>query len=223
MTRWPCTCRCRPRPRPRPAILMLSSNNILKPADGRPVTMPTQDMIIGLFHLTSADKLDARAGAGRGPGVLLGRRGDHGLRRQASSTCGARIKIRLVDVVPPARLRAARGLEPGRRPGPELTLETTLGRALFNETLPGGLRRSSTSRSTRSASARSSTTWPSATRRSQVAATLDALKEAGFHWATRSGTTVVHRGRRRTAAARARSSRATRPRRPRSRASTSAV
>src|ERR671939_743811 len=33
-------------------ILMLSSNNILKPADGRPVTMPTQDMIIGLYHLT---------------------------------------------------------------------------------------------------------------------------------------------------------------------------
>ena len=28
-------------------ILMLSTNNILKPADGRPVTMPTQDMIIG--------------------------------------------------------------------------------------------------------------------------------------------------------------------------------
>ena len=34
-------------------ILMLSSNNILKPADGRPVTMPTQDMITGLFHLTT--------------------------------------------------------------------------------------------------------------------------------------------------------------------------
>ena len=33
-------------------ILMLSSNNILKPADGKPVTMPTQDMIIGLYHLT---------------------------------------------------------------------------------------------------------------------------------------------------------------------------
>src|SRR5690554_2835993 len=33
-------------------ILMLSSNNILKPSDGRPVTMPTQDMVIGLFHLT---------------------------------------------------------------------------------------------------------------------------------------------------------------------------
>ncbi len=34
-------------------ILMLSTNNILKPSDGRPVTMPTQDMIIGLFFLTT--------------------------------------------------------------------------------------------------------------------------------------------------------------------------
>ena len=33
-------------------ILMLSSNNILKPADGKPVTMPTQDMVIGLYYLT---------------------------------------------------------------------------------------------------------------------------------------------------------------------------
>src|SRR5205085_1755601 len=34
-------------------ILMLSTNNILKPSDGRPVTMPTQDMIIGLYFLTT--------------------------------------------------------------------------------------------------------------------------------------------------------------------------
>src|SRR5947199_8471771 len=41
-------------------MLMLASNNILSPAHGRPITMPTQDMIIGLFHLTSlADRLDA--------------------------------------------------------------------------------------------------------------------------------------------------------------------
>src|SRR5690554_6018980 len=44
-------------------ILMLSSNNILKPSDGRPVTMPTQDMIIGLFHLTGHK--DGGAGEGR--------------------------------------------------------------------------------------------------------------------------------------------------------------
>ncbi|HNV70015.1 MAG TPA: hypothetical protein PKO06_09970, partial [Candidatus Ozemobacteraceae bacterium] len=33
-------------------MLMMSSNNILKPADGLPVTHPTQDMVIGLFYLT---------------------------------------------------------------------------------------------------------------------------------------------------------------------------
>ena len=44
-------------------ILMLSSNNILKPADGKPVTMPTQDMVIGLYHLTH--QRDGGAGAGR--------------------------------------------------------------------------------------------------------------------------------------------------------------
>ncbi len=34
-------------------ILMLASNNILKPSDGRPVALPSQDMIIGLHHLTT--------------------------------------------------------------------------------------------------------------------------------------------------------------------------
>src|ERR1700684_1143828 len=33
-------------------ILMLSSNNILSPANGRPITAPTQDMVLGLFFLT---------------------------------------------------------------------------------------------------------------------------------------------------------------------------
>src|SRR6185503_2542363 len=37
-------------------ILMLSTNNILKPSDGRPVTMPTQDMIIGVYYLTIANE-----------------------------------------------------------------------------------------------------------------------------------------------------------------------
>src|SRR5881296_1670542 len=44
-------------------ILMLSSNNILSPADGRPITAPTQDMVLGLYHLTS--RRDGQAGEGR--------------------------------------------------------------------------------------------------------------------------------------------------------------
>lgn len=46
-------------------ILMLSSNNILKPADGRPVTMPTQDMVLGLFFLTTDEEERKVVGAGR--------------------------------------------------------------------------------------------------------------------------------------------------------------
>ena len=50
-------------------ILMLSTNNILKPSDGRPVTMPTQDMIIGLFFLTREMEDDelARSTGARSP------------------------------------------------------------------------------------------------------------------------------------------------------------
>ena len=67
-------------------ILMLSTNNILKPADGRPVTMPTQDMILGLYHLTARA---SRAADGAGPGVLLGGRGDHGPRPHDAAPAGA--------------------------------------------------------------------------------------------------------------------------------------
>ncbi len=48
-------------------ILMLSSNNILSPADGRPITSPTQDMVLGIFHLTAVRSEHG----GRGPGVLV--------------------------------------------------------------------------------------------------------------------------------------------------------
>src|SRR3712207_2050146 len=46
-------------------VLMLSTNNILKPSDGRPVTMPTQDMIIGLYFLTHRNEGQEYAGEGR--------------------------------------------------------------------------------------------------------------------------------------------------------------
>lgn len=51
-------------------ILMLSSNNILKPADGRPVTMPTQDMVLGLFFLTTDGELRDTKGEGRAFGSV---------------------------------------------------------------------------------------------------------------------------------------------------------
>ena len=44
-------------------VLMLSANNILSPADGRPLVTPTQDMIIGAFYLS--ESLDGEKGEGR--------------------------------------------------------------------------------------------------------------------------------------------------------------
>ena len=107
-------------------ILMLSTNNILKPADGRPVTMPTQDMIIGHYFLTM--QRDGAKGEGRAFGSVaeaLMAFDRHELSVQA------KIKLRLRDIVPPEGFELA--------PSGSLLLETTLGRALFNEALPDGL------------------------------------------------------------------------------------
>ena len=59
-------------------ILMLSTNNILSPAHGRPIATPTQDMVLGLYYLTIAIEEDAKDEDDAG--VLLGERGAAGAR-----------------------------------------------------------------------------------------------------------------------------------------------
>src|SRR5262249_37569844 len=108
-------------------ILMLSTNNILKPADGKPVTMPTQDMVIGIYSLTR-ETPDA-PGSGRAFSSLSEAQmayDRHELDLQAP------IEIRLRDVTPPPGYAVPEGWEPGQ----PLRLKTTLGRTLFNEALP---------------------------------------------------------------------------------------
>ncbi len=157
-------------------ILMLSTNNILKPADGRPVTMPTQDMIIGMYYLTMQN--DDTAGEGRlfgsvAEALMAFDRGE--LSPQA------KIKLRLTDIVPPAGFELA--------PNGTILLETTLGRALFNEALPADypyadyeVGKKQLGQIVNDLAER----YPKV----DVAHTLDALKDLGFHWATRSGVTV---------------------------------
>ncbi len=162
-------------------VLMLSSNNILKPADGRPVTMPTQDMVIGLFHLTSVVE------DGPGTGRTFGSVSEAIMAFDAKSLdLGSVVRIRLEGVVPPAGAATPDGWEQGQ----PLLVETTLGRALFNEALPTDYRfvdavvdKKQLSTIVNDLAER----YPKV----QVAATLDALKAAGFHWATRSGTTIA--------------------------------
>ena len=163
-------------------ILMLSSNNILKPSDGRPVTMPSQDMIIGLYHLTS-DRPGAvgegRVFSSQSEAIMAFDRGELDL--------NAVIKLRVDDLVPPTKgFEAPEGWEPGQT----LLFETTLGRTIFNEALPvdypfqnGVIGKKELSTIVNDLAER----YPKV----DVATSLDALKDAGYKWATRSGVTIA--------------------------------
>ncbi len=155
-------------------VLMLASNNILKPSDGRPVTLPSQDMIIGLHHLTTLKEGaigEGRAFSSVAEAILA--------KDQGSLDLNALVKIRLAGYV----------AEIGSEPATEL-VETSLGRALFNETLPSDYPyvhkvadKSQISAIVNDLAER----YPKV----EVAATLDRIKDAGFYWATRSGVTVA--------------------------------
>ena len=161
-------------------ILMLSTNNILKPSDGRPVTMPSQDMIIGLFWLT-ADR-EGEPGEGRvfsSPAeaiMAFDRR---------EITLQSKIRIRLTDVVAPLDLEVGADWEERTA----LLLDTTLGRVHFNDTLPADYPFVNEEVGKKRLGAIVNDLAERYTK-VQVAASLDALKDAGFHWATRSGVTV---------------------------------
>ncbi|MFM9876350.1 MAG: DNA-directed RNA polymerase subunit beta' [Rhodoglobus sp.] len=161
-------------------VLMLASNNILKPSDGRPVTLPTQDMIIGLHHLTTLK--EGATGEGRAFSSVAEAILAHD---QHTLNLNAKVRIRLENVY----------FADGEAPedfvqGKTVLKETTLGRALFNETLPADYPyieavadKSQISAIVNDLAER----YPKV----EVAAALDRIKDAGFHWATRSGVTVA--------------------------------
>jgi len=167
-------------------ILMLSSNNILKPADGRPVTMPTQDMIVGIYYLT------VPAEDGRGTGRAFASVAEARMAFDAGQLeMGAKVKIRMQDVVPPAGMALPEGVEADESGIiASLTVETTLGRAIFNETLPLDYPFIDVTVDKKRLSLIVNDLAERYTK-AQVAASLDALKETGFSWATRSGATVA--------------------------------
>ncbi|MFT4084109.1 MAG: DNA-directed RNA polymerase subunit beta' [Nocardioides sp.] len=161
-------------------ILMLSTNNILKPSDGRPVTMPTQDMIIGLFFLTSdrADQVgDGRSFSSTAEAIMAFDRGE--------ITLQSTVKLRLDDIVPPAGMPVPEGWTEGE----PLVVETTLGRVIFNDTLPADYPFVNYEVGKKQLGAIINDLAERYTK-VEVAASLDALKDNGFHWATRSGVTV---------------------------------
>jgi DNA-directed RNA polymerase subunit beta' len=161
-------------------ILMLASNNILKPSDGRPVTLPTQDMIIGLHHLSTLKEGatgEGRAFSSIAEAILAF--------DQHSLDLNAKVRIRLENIW------FAEGEAPeGFTQGDTVLMNTTLGRAIFNETLPADYPyiEAVADKGQLSAIVNDlAERYPKV----EVAAALDRIKDAGFYWATRSGVTVA--------------------------------
>ncbi|WP_313987053.1 DNA-directed RNA polymerase subunit beta' [uncultured Rothia sp.] len=164
-------------------ILMLSSNNILKPSDGRPVAVPSQDMIIGLYHLTTprdGQKNEGHAFSSVSEALMAMDRHEIELY--------TKVKIRLDgdQFVAPEGWEAPEGY----KPGDPVLLDCTVGQVLFNQALPkdypwfsgvadkkglGSLINDLAER------------YPM----DVVARALDNLKNSGFYWASRSGVTVA--------------------------------
>src|SRR5271165_309658 len=172
-------------------VLMLSANNILSPATGRPITVPTQDMVFGAYYLTLA--VDGMKGDGwvfRHPHEVAA----------AIDTGDLHIHAKIVLRPLPgsslqARLEAA-GVGPatnghvGDDEAP-ISFDTTGGRLLFNEALPEGFRYVNDVVGKRNVPIGVIVEELAAAHpKHVVAASLDRIKALGFRYAAQSGLTI---------------------------------
>jgi DNA-directed RNA polymerase subunit beta' len=106
--------------------LMMSSNNILSPANGDPIIVPSQDVVLGLYYMTR-ERVNAK-----GEGMLFTDVQEvHRAYENRVAELQAKVKVRIVDYV---RTEAGGSFKPRTR-----TVDTTVGRALLSEILPRGL------------------------------------------------------------------------------------
>ncbi len=178
--------------------LMMASDNILKPADGHTVTMPSQDMILGLYYLTTV--IDGAKGQGR---VFSSLEEAEMALDKHEIDMQAKVLIRLPEdfVLPkgwePSEIEVV-DPEPGspavvkeeRFHDGSVLFATSYGRILFNSTLPvdypfvnDQAPKKRLSKIVDDIATRYST--------AQVAATLDALKDMGFTRAPWSGVSFA--------------------------------
>jgi DNA-directed RNA polymerase subunit beta' len=105
--------------------LMMSTNNILSPAHGDPIIVPTQDVVLGLYYMTR-ERVDAR-----GTGMVFSDVKEvHRAYETRSVDLHARIKVRITETVPN---------DDGELEERTALVETTVGRALLADIVPAGL------------------------------------------------------------------------------------
>ncbi|RMG15560.1 MAG: DNA-directed RNA polymerase subunit beta', partial [Deltaproteobacteria bacterium] len=164
-------------------LLMMSTRNILSPAHGKPLAVPSQDMVLGPYYLTTANPY------AKGTGKVFANL-DEVLLAHAAGAVGTQAPIqvrysgRLID------LEAQGGSQDVLRADvievADMLLETTVGRVLFNSKLPeeipfinGQLKKKGLQSLVAYAFMHLG--------RDRTVEMLDTLKEMGFEYATRSG------------------------------------
>ncbi len=157
--------------------LMMSTNNILSPANGEPIIVPSQDVVLGLYFMTR------KAIAVKGEGMAFSNVSEvHRAYSAGHVSLHAKIKVRITQVI---NDDAGEGSETTVR------CDTTVGRALLSEILPKGLPFDLINKSMdkRSISALVNTCY----RRVGLKDTVifaDQLMYMGFRYATKSGVSI---------------------------------
>jgi DNA-directed RNA polymerase subunit beta' len=159
--------------------LMLSTKNLLKPADGEPVVGPSKDMVLGVYYLT----------------MEIGGREYKGANRAFSNLDEVEMAYELgqVDIHAPIRVNTETWYDANdvRLDQPETRLlQTTVGRVIFNRVLPEELRFVNRVLD-KGAMQRLVADVYHLLREEGTPAVVDAIKDIGFAYATRSGTTIA--------------------------------
>ena len=158
--------------------LMLASNNVLSPANGEPIIVPSQDIVLGLYYMTR-EKINAK-----GEGMMFA---DVTEARRAYDNRVAELHARITVRIKEVTLDADKNrVETVKR------VETTLGRALLSEILPPGLPFSYVDRALKKKEI--SRLINASFRRCGLRETVllaDKLMYTGFTYATRSGMSIA--------------------------------
>ena len=159
---------------------MLSSRNLLKPADGEPIVSPTKDMVLGVYYLTMTRNDRAHKGTGKAfsdideveMAYTLG---------DVEHSCPDQSSWRNRSMT----MNRARLEEPSRR-----VIDTTVGRVLFNRVLPNEMRFVNRVLDKGAIQELVAEIYL-LLREDGTPAIVDAIKDIGFAYATRSGTTMA--------------------------------
>nr|WP_250885967.1 DNA-directed RNA polymerase subunit beta' [Shewanella jiangmenensis] len=105
--------------------LMMSTNNILSPANGEPIIVPSQDVVLGLYYI-SRERVNGRGEAMAFESVAEAEKAY----RVGAAELHARVKVRITETIIGAN---------GERTKQRRIVDTTVGRAILSQILPAGL------------------------------------------------------------------------------------